>query len=230
MTAAAEPTSTVQCGDCLQLLARLPDGCAQLVLTDPPYGISYSSRRNETVRNDDGPFVWWLREAWRVAADPAVLVSFCRWDVAEAFRQSITWAGWRVTSQLVWDKGVPGMGDLKASLSPYHEMAWFAVKGRWSFPDGRMPSVLRIRGVPPRHRTHPCEKPAPLAERIIAQTTRPGNLVLDPFCGTGWVGVAAGHLGRSFHGMELEKHYAYVARKRSRIARSEGQRDDGRSA
>ena len=61
---------------------------------------------------------------------------------------------------------------------------------------------------------HPTQKPLYLLERIIQAASRPGDLVLDPFCGSGTTGVAAVRHGRKFIGMELSEEYIELSRKR----------------
>lgn len=213
------PTQRVRAGDCMRHLPRLAADSAQLILADPPYGIAYKSTINETVLNDDNPFIWWMREAHRVCRPGGAMLCFCRWDVQEVFRTAVAAAGFTLKSQVVWDKDWPGMGDTKATFSPVHEVIWFATKGRFNFPGGRPRSVIRVRRPASQHRTHPTEKPVELLEQLITATTRPGDLVLDPFCGTGSSGVAARRTGRNWIGFELDPAYVRLARRRIRQAR-----------
>ena len=215
---ASDTTLRGTAGDAMRLLPRLPDASVSLFLTDPPYGIGYSSRTGETIKNDDAPFIWWMRESFRIAAPNAAMLCCCRWDVQEAFRLALGWAGWTVRSQIVWDRVHHGMGDTRRQFSPRHEVLWFATKGRWSFPARRPVSVVARANVHHTHRTHPCEKPVELAASLIAATTQLGDTVADPFCGSGWVGVACAQLGRSFWGCELDRDYARTASARIREA------------
>lgn len=201
-------------GDCLAILKTLPDGCADAVVTDPPYGISYRSKRFGGIANDGTPFVWWLYDAARLLREGGCLLCFCRWDVQEAFRLAITWAGLRVRSQVVWDKGVHGAGDCAAQFGPQHEVMWFATKGRFRFPAKRPVSVLRAARVPYQRTVHPTEKPAELLEQLLAAVVPAGGLVLDPFTGSGSTGVAALARGFRFVGVELEGRYCEAARGR----------------
>jgi len=120
---------------------------------------------------------------------------------------------------VVWDKLVHGIGDTSATFAPQHELAVFATKGRYKFPSGRPKTVIRAQRPSGKGRTHPCEKPVELHRQLIEALTRPGELVLDPFMGTGSAGVAAAESGRSYLGIELDKAYARTARARVRQAR-----------
>ena len=61
---------------------------------------------------------------------------------------------------------------------------------------------------------HPTQKPEYLLERIIQASTVPGNIVLDPFCGSGTTGVVANRLGRNFIGIDLSEEYLQITKKR----------------
>lgn len=74
--------------------------------------------------------------------------------------------------------------------------------------------VWMIAPVQPYPGKHPCEKPLPLMEHIIKASTRPGDLVLDPFAGSGTTLVAARNLQRRYIGVELQAEYVETARKR----------------
>lgn len=196
--------------DCTRTLQLIPDGCVDAVITDPPYGIGYKAWRVKTeILNDDGPFVWWLRDAMRVLRPGGALVCFTRWDVQEAFRLAIGWAGLRVRSQVVWDKGVHSMGDCDTQFGARHEVAWFAVKQRgFKFYNGRPQSVIHTMRPSWRGRTHPTEKPVGLLRTLVRHTTPAGGVVLDGFAGSGSTGEAALLEGRRFIGLEIDATHA----------------------
>lgn len=134
------------------------------------------------------------------------MVCFCRWDVQEHFRWAIELAGYRMRSQIVWDKGVHGMGDTRSQFAPRHEIAWFAVKGKYRFPGKRPVSVQAVRKVMGGQR-HPNQKPEALMLDLVEVLTEPGALVLDPFFGSGPVVRACRQAGRHVIGVELESRY-----------------------
>ncbi|MGV6813698.1 MAG: DNA methyltransferase [Phycisphaerales bacterium] len=129
-TKSKRPIHQVVRGDSMLKLRSIGDGEAQLVLADPPYGIAYQSRTGVTIANDKHPYIWWLNEAYRICADGGGLLCFTRWDVQDSFKLAIESAGFRIRSQIVWDKCVHGMGDCKAQFAPKHEVVWWATKGK----------------------------------------------------------------------------------------------------
>lgn len=219
---------SIHTGDCLEVMRTMRDGSVDLVLTDPPYGMNYQSNmgkdgpRFSRIANDERPFIWWLWDAARVLKDGGALLCFCRWDSAETFRTAIELAGLRVVSQLIWDRGTHGMGDLKGCPAPRHDTVWFATKGRFEFTGKRPASVLQYMRVSASELVHPNEKPVELMCDLARHYTPPGGLILDPFTGSGATGAAAMMEGFDFIGIELDPSHADTARCRIEHARLEG--------
>ena len=218
-----EPIEVVQ-GDCIKFMQKLDEGCIQALITDPPYGMSFVSGQRvvekkgfDGIANDSRPFIWFLYEGARVLEEGGVLICFCRWDGADAFRQAIEWSGLRVIDQLIWDRVRHGMGDLKGAPSPQHDMMWLAAKGKYTLPDKRPTTVYRHQRVDGDKMQHPTEKPVPLMEHLIEDYTRPGDLILDCFGGSGATGIAAWNTGRKCVMTELSEQF--VAVQRSRLAK-----------
>jgi site-specific DNA-methyltransferase (adenine-specific) len=218
----------IYCGDCLDLMKEIPDKSVNLVLTDPPYGIGYQSNwckdgpRFEKIVNDDALCIEWLPDAFRVTSPDGSLVCFCRWDVEGEFKEAIEECGYRVKSQIVWDRVVHGMGDLKGQFAPRHDVAWFAtVSERFEFKGQRPPSVLAFQRPPPEAMIHPTQKPIALFERLILSLTSPGDTVLDPFLGSGTTAIACLRTGRHYIG--IEKHEPYFLKAQERIDKERAQ-------
>lgn len=213
-------SNTVHHGDCLALLPEIENETVDAVITDPPYGIDYqSARRTATERhpkieNDKHPFIWWLHDAFRILKANGILLCFCRWDVQEAFKQAIEWAGFTIRSQVIWDREIHGMGDLKASFAPQHDVIWFATKGSYEFPSNRPQSIIRVPRLQGDELRHPNEKPVDLMRYLIQVTTQVGDLIVEPFAGSGSTCLAAMQEGRRCIGMEKDEKYVRLANSR----------------
>ena len=203
-------------GDCLDILPRLPDGCVDLVLTDPPYGINYQSARRKDksqwrpkIKNDKFPFVWWLPDAGRVMIDPSALACFTRWDTEQDIRIAMRWSSITPKSQVIWDKEIHGMGDLNGDFAPQHENIIFAVKGNYKFPAKRPHSVIRAQRIKADALVHPNEKPVSLMRSLVESLCPAGGAILDPFVGGGSSMLGVGD--RCAIGIELEEKYCEIA-------------------
>ncbi len=127
-------------------------------------------------------------------------------------------AGYDIKSQVIWDKMIHGMGDLEGEFAPQHENIVYATKQRWTWPGSRPKSILRFQRVMPERLMHPNEKPVELLCELISCLSNAGDLVLDPFCGSGTTCVAAKMLGRRYIGIEISEEYCRVARERLEAA------------
>lgn len=206
-------------GDCMEMLDRVPDASVDLVLTDPPYGISYQSCRGKykkkpKIINDSKPFTEFVAKLPMKLKSTGAALIFTRWDVQQAFIDALTNAGIRCKSILIWDKCYGGTGDLKRAYSRSYESILFAPMSEFAFPNGRPMDIIREKKIPAQKLIHPCQKPIPLLETLLSQTCARGGTVIDPFMGSGSTGVACGNLGYEFIGMELDAGYFDVAKKR----------------
>ncbi len=208
-------------GDALTVLRHMEPGTVDFIITDPPYGIDYQSNRAKDpdtkkpkIANDKSPFIWWLYDAFRVLVDGGGVLCFSRWDVQQIFIDAMKIAGFTVKSVVVWDKTVHGMGDLKGSFAPRYETCIFAVKGSYTFPNSRPDDIMQSQRTNGLKLLHPNEKPLDLMRRLIEVTTRPNDLILDPFTGSGTTCVAALLTGRRYIGIELLQQHYETAQKR----------------
>jgi site-specific DNA-methyltransferase (adenine-specific) len=211
----------VICGDCLEVMREMPDNSIDSFVTDPPYGIDYQSawRIDKTqlkpkIANDKLPFIWWLYDAYRITKLTGSLLCFCRWDVQDAFKQAIEWAGFTIKSQVIWDRAVHGLGDLEGAYALQHDVVWFATKGLFKFPNHRPQSIVRSPRVDAEKLQHPNEKPVPLMEKLIRDVSVKGQTICDPFLGSGSTAIAAASTGRNYIGIEISPEYAALAQKR----------------
>lgn len=176
---------------------------ADVLVTDPPYGMSYVSNASKfgstkPIAGDSDPD---LRD--RVL------------EIWGEEKPALVFGTWRVTRPtrtraiLVWDKGnSPGMGDLSLPWGPSWEECYVIGTG---FIGRRTGSVIRIDTLSAASKerpNHPTPKPIPLMERLIERC--PPGLLADPFAGSGSTLVAAKNLGRKIIGVELEEKYCEI--------------------
>ena len=102
----------------------------------------------------------------------------------------------------------------KAAFAPSHENIVFAVKGKYSFPGSRPKDLVTFPKINSSKMVHPTEKPVGLLANLISSVTKPGDLILDPFAGSGSTLVAAKKTGRRFIGIELDDEYFSTAQRR----------------
>lgn len=204
-------------GDSLTILRQMDSECVDAIITDPPYGIRYQSKRFCRIANDKLPFIWWLYDGYRVLKDGGCMLCFSRWDVQHIFIEAMQMAGFNVKSTVIWDKMSYGQGDLKAQFSPSYETIIFAVKGKYAFPGKRPKDVYHQSKLDAMQMIHPTEKPVALLEQLIEATTRSADIILDLFAGSGSTLLAAQNTGRKYIGIEIDQGYYLKAKERLEI-------------
>jgi site-specific DNA-methyltransferase (adenine-specific) len=200
-------------GDCIDVLRRLPAACVDLVVTDPPYLVRYRSRRGQQIMNDGRED--WLEPAfagiYRALRTHAFCVSFYGWAKVERFMRAWKRAGFYPVGHLVWTKRYPSNSQYVAY---HHETAYLLAKGRPPFPAPALPDVMPWQYT--GNRLHPMEKSVAALEPLITTLSRRGEIVLDPFCGSGSTAEAASRNERHFLGIELDEEHWRTASERLR--------------
>jgi modification methylase len=247
----AESLDRIIVGDCVEEMARLPAGSAELVFADPPYNLQLSGdllRPNHTkvdgVEEEwdrfDGGFAeydrftrTWLAEVRRLLKPDGAIWVIGSYHNVFRLGALLQDAGFWVLNDVVWRKTNPMPNFRGRRFTNAHETLIWASRGpeaRYTFNYHAMKAMngglqmrsdwlLPICGGPERlkrdgKKAHPTQKPEALLERVILATTRPGEMIVDPFFGTGTTGAVARRLGRRFLGIEREEGYAAIARER----------------
>lgn len=191
-------------GDCIAVLAELPSACVDLVVTDPPYLVGYRERNGRPVGNDDNDA--WLLPAFRAVArvmkPHSLCASFYGWPHADRFLSVWKECGLRPVSLLVWLKSYTCRAGYTHTR---HETGYLLAKGRPPLPQDPPPDVLPWSYT--GNRSHPTEKPLAALLPLIRAYSRPGDIVLDPFAGSGSTGFAARSCGRRFILIEKEARH-----------------------
>lgn len=237
-------------GDCLEVLASLPEASVDLVFADPPYNLS-----NDGITCQNGRMVSvnkaeWDRskgfevdvdfhEAWILACKRVMKPDASLW--ISGTYHSIYVCGFllqrnrfKLLNDIVWFKPNASPNLACRYFTASHETLLWACKtekARHTFhydsmkhgdfpedpmkkPNRQMRSVWSIPSAPKgekKHGKHPTQKPERLLERIVLASTNRGDLVLDPFAGSGTTGVAARRHGRRFVGIDREATYTRLA-------------------
>jgi site-specific DNA-methyltransferase (adenine-specific) len=194
--------------DARALLPTLPAESVDLIVTDPPYeferGATYFRVWFEVLPEGEWPALF--SELYRVLKWDRHAYVFCDWPTLSIFIAAAEQAAFRVQKPLVWDKDWLGLGS-GAWRSRYEFILWFE-KGSRPGNSHSLPDVLRFRRP---HRGYPTEKPVELLKTLIGQASLPGEQVIDPFCGSGNVGLAARRLGR--RALLCDVHADFAARR-----------------
>jgi DNA modification methylase len=193
---------TIYHGDCREVLEWLS---ANVLVTDPPYGIAYDSGRDGALPrsidgDEDTSLRDWALERW--GDRPALVFGTWRRPRPAATRMN-----------LVWDtKGALGMGALDLPWKPAHQEVYVLGRG---FTGRRTTDVLTyapVQSMAANGRVHPHEKPVDLMRALIGKC--PPGVVADPFCGSGPTLRAAKDLGRRAVGVETKERYCEMAARR----------------
>jgi site-specific DNA-methyltransferase (adenine-specific) len=217
------PRITLNQGDACEWLASLEPGSVDLIVTDPAYeSLEKHRAKGTTTRlshsngssNDwfaifpNARFPEFFRLAYRALTRNAHLYVYCDQETAFAIKPMGEAAGFKFWKPIVWDKQRIGMG--------YHyrcryEFVLFFEKGKRKLNDLGVPDVITCPRVV---NGYPTEKPVAVSEVLISQSSEPGELVADPFMGSGSVGEATLKLRRSFAGNDLADSSIDIAAQR----------------
>ena len=244
-----EIRDTFICGDALQEMRKIPDGCIDLVITSPPYNLKNSTGNGMKSGNggkwsgaelihgystydDDMPYedycAWQrecLAEMMRLIRDDGAIFYNHKWRVQNGLiqdRREIV-GGFPVRQIIIW-KRKGGINFNPGYFLPTYEVIYMIAKPGFRLADkaNRYGDVWEF----PQEmkNAHPAPFPVALIERIISSTN--AGLILDPFMGSGTTAVAARNLGRDFVGIEIAPDYCEMSKERlsgcpiSRISRN----------
>ena len=233
-------------GDCIEVMAALPEASVQMIFADPPYNLSNNGTtvhagkrvsvnkgewdRSKGVEEDFEFHFRWIEQCKRVLVPNGTIWISGTYHSIYACGYALQVQGWRLLNDIAWYKpnAAPNLGCRMFTAS-HETILWASVskKSKHTFnydamregsfpgdqiknPGKQMRSVWSITTPSKnekRHGKHPTQKPEALLDRIVLSSTNPGDVVLDPFCGSGTTGVMALRHGRSFIGIDLNKDY-----------------------
>ena len=192
------------------------DSSVDMILTDPPFGQNLEYGRGQLgtrVIKGDQDLDWlpeFATEAYRVLKDNTHCVMFWQWRTYPELAQEMIKAGFVIRTVGIWDKKNAGLSG--GGLAEQYEQIVVFKKGdaKQNFFRGNVFRYARESGRP----IHPHQKPIPLLGMLISLCSKEGDLIMDPFMGSGSTGVAAVKLQREFIGGDLDDIYYQMAKRR----------------
>ncbi len=225
-------------GDCLELMAKLPQGSIDLIVTSPPYNLKNSTgnglkdgrggkwknaaliegydRHDDCMPHDE--YIGWqqrcLRAMWRVLRDDGAIFYNHKWRVQNGLWQRLAdeiTAGLPVRQIIIWKRS-DGINFNPGYFVPSYEVIYLIAK-----PNFRLAKKANALGdvwhIPQETKNpHPAPFPVELAQRCIKATD--GRIILDPFMGSGSTAMAAINVNREWIGFELSDAYCRLAEER----------------
>lgn len=225
-------------GDCLEIMKTWPDNFVNLVLCDPPYGLEYNGgndlaslweaalgqgENSETrpIANDKredwiNNLPLFLKEVGRILV-PHGCCCCCGGGPQPIFAEmalEMDKSPLQFVQAVVWDKCNLGMGWHYRRSYEFMMVARKGNKTPWYHEGKDQSNVVRIPVQIPQKDDHPCKKPIELMAKFIELHSKPGDIILDPYCGHGPTLVASERLGRKWIGIEINPEYCAIAQKR----------------
>ncbi len=246
-------------GDCLDIMPRLPQGFADLLIADPPYNLDKDFHGKKYHHTTDEMYMeytdQWVRKVLPLLKPAASIYVCCDWQSGSAI-ESVLKRYFIIQNRITWqrEKGRGALRNWKNGM----EDIWFAtvskqytfnvedvkirrkviapykVDGRpkdWeetdsgnfrnTFPSNFWDDISIPYWSMPENTGHPTQKPEKLLAKLILASSNAGDVVFDPFLGSGSTSVAAKKLGRHYVGIEANAQYCVWAEKRLEMAEND---------
>jgi site-specific DNA-methyltransferase (adenine-specific) len=226
-----EPDHLYQ-GDALDLLSRIPPGSVDLIVTDPPFAIDFQAQRlnynrtgghvmegyREIPPEEYAAFTReWVGHAYQALAPTGSIYLFSGWNRLRDVLTALDEAGFVTLNHLIWKYQFGVFTRRKFVTSHYHIL--YAVKNPKEYTFHKIDHypedvwVINREYWKGRKKT-PTKLPSALVRKILEYSSNPGDLVLDPFLGSGTVAAVSHEMGRHFLGFEIVEEYFNFARER----------------
>ncbi|MBN1796343.1 MAG: hypothetical protein JW804_06700 [Sedimentisphaerales bacterium] len=234
----------IVCGDCIEVLAEITEPFADLIFADPPFNIGYKYDKYHDKVKRKNYIAWtkdWMGACKKVLKPNGSFYIAIGDDYAADVKITADEIGMVIRNWIIWHYTFGQQTKNKFARSHTHIFYFVNDKNNFTFndfsirvpsdrqlmyndkrsnPKGKMPDDVwteysRVCGTfNERQPWHPCQMPESLLARIIAASSNSGDIVLDPFCGSGTTAAAAVQLDRDYVGIEISDQYVKNARER----------------
>lgn len=217
-------------GDCLQIMSQIPDGSIDLIVTDPPYKLTQrgqsgtmsgywatdAARKGTVFEHNNIEIEQYLPKFYRILKDDAHCYIMCNNLNMPHFFDVIGKSGFHFVKLLVWDKQTKICGKYYMGQV---EHIFFLRKGKDKpINDCGTSDLLTFHNVKDKNadgsNIHDSQKPIGLMQTLIRNSSNEGDIILEPFAGSGTTCIAALREKRKYIGIELDQHFYEVAKKR----------------
>lgn len=231
------PYSYLINGDCIEVLKTIPDASVDCIITDPPYNLGLFMHKRNTnlakMRENQFAYAGWdnveyeewyanmrafLSECARILKPRGTFISFMAIIKVESFVTLATEAGFYYKTTGIWHKTNPMPRNMNLQFVNSTECWIYMIHKGTSgtfHNDGKVMHDFLESSVCPlsekKFGKHPTQKPLSILRKLIAATTNIGDVILDPFMGSGSTCVASAMLERNFVGIELNEEYFNIA-------------------
>jgi len=232
----------IVCGDCIELLAQAKKPFADLIFADPPFNIGYQYDKYKDKVKREKYIAWtkdWMTACKKVLKPTGSFYIAIGDDYAADVRIIGRQLGLSLRNWIIWHYTFGQQTKLKFARAHTHIFYFVNHKKDFTFNDyavrvpsdreliyndrraqanGKMPDDVwnqysRVCGTfKERQGWHPCQMPQMVLSRIVAVSSNPGDVVLDPFNGSGTTAVVAYQLGRKYAGIDISENYVENAR------------------
>lgn len=217
-------------GNNIEVMPKLGKETVDLILTDPPYNISKENNFKTIGRSGIDFGEWdknaditsWIKISSDLLSKNGSIVVFNSWRNLGEISKELEKSGFIVKDLIRWEKANPMPRNRDRRYIVDYEFAIWAVKkgSKWTFnrqSDSYDRSELKYPITSKNEKKlgeHPTQKPIKLMEELVLRHTNVGDVILDPFMGSGSTGVASVNTGRDFIGIELDETYFKIAENR----------------
>ena len=194
------PINQIICGDCLDIMKDWPDGCVDLILADPPYGIGFKYSDYDDTKENWYALMDKAVPVFRRIAKMLIMPSCRIKDMAYWYEKH------RPEWLIAWYKGRPG----HSSSIGFNDWEPHVVWGRPKIPmHDHFQTKCGFDDL-----GHTCPKPIEWGLWLCKRGCHDNGIIVDPFCGSGTTCVAAKMLGRDYIGIDISEEYCKIARER----------------
>src|SRR3990167_671126 len=200
--------------DCVEFLKTMPDKSVDLIITDPPYGVSFKKKGEPYMIGDHiNPMPYIYSEFHRVLKDDGVIFCFTSMSyLTEMIFPFQTY--FKLHNIIIWDKVNPAYPRSKGHFCLQYEPILYGSKGLHHLKSKKCGDIIQAKIPRGKIRKHPTQKPEEVIDKILKSCLDEKKIVFDPFCGSGTFLVSAIKAGKDYIGCEINKDYVKIAEAR----------------